>query len=492
MRYYIGVDLGTSAVKLLLMDEKGKTVKIVSKEYPLYMNEEGWSEQNPADWWKGVCEGLKEIASSCDSSCIKAVSFSGQMHGLVILDENDTVLRPAILWNDQRTQKQCDEINGGDSTFVISNTGNIALTGFTAPKLLWVKENEPELFAKIKKIMLPKDYMAYMLSGVHATDYSDAAGMLLLDTEHRVWSKEMLDFIGIKESQMAKLFNSFDVIGIIRKEAAKYLGLSEDTKIVIGGGDQAVGAVGSGTVENNMCSVALGTSGVVFIASDTYKADYGGNVLHSFCHANGKYHLMGVMLSAAGSNKWWTENILQTRDYNEEQREIKDLGKNKVYFLPYLTGERTPHNDPYARGAFVGMSAVTTRAEMTQAVLEGVAFGLRDTLEVVRGLGIEVGRVRINGGGAKSPLWRKIVANIFDCAVETINSEEGPAFGAAILASVGDGVFSSVEEACRAFIQVVDVVEPDRETVCLYNEKYPIFKKLYCDLRDTFRMLNQG
>lgn len=486
--YYIGVDLGTSAVKLLVMDENGETHKIVSKEYPLFLNEEGWAEQNPEDWWTGVKEGLSELTNEIDCCDIKAISFSGQMHGLVVLDENDNVIRPAILWNDQRTQPQCDKINS-DMKNVIDNTGNIALTGFTAPKILWMKENEPELFLKINKIMLPKDYISYKLSGVHATDVSDASGMLLLDVEKKKWSQHMINLIGIKESQLAKVYNSYEVVGTVKADIANELGLTCNTKVVIGGGDQAVGAVGSGTVDNNMCSVALGTSGVVFISSDKYKADYGGNVLHSFCHANGKYHLMGVMLSAAGSNKWWTETILNTKDNSAEQKNITGLGKNKVFFLPYLTGERTPHNNPDARGAFVGMSMITTRSEMTQAVLEGVTFGLRDTLEVVRELGIDIKKVRLNGGGAKSPLWRKILADIFNCSVETINSEEGPAFGAAILACVGDGVFTTVEEACEKLIKVVNVVEPDEEAVKAYNERYKVFTKLYKDLKDTFSLI---
>ncbi len=484
---YIGVDLGTSAVKLLLMKKNGEIVKIVSKEYPLYINNEGWSEQNPSDWWKAVKSGIKELSDSVDVSLIKAISFSGQMHGLVILDEKDNILRNAILWNDQRTQKQCDYLNGLGLDNLIDNTANIALTGFTAPKILWVKENEPEIFNKISKIMLPKDYIAYMLSGVFATDVSDASGMLLLDVKNRKWSKYMMDLLDINENQLPRLFESYEVIGNVSKKAAEETGLSTDVKVVIGGGDQAVGAVGTGTVENNMCSVSLGTSGVVYVASDNFKVKYGKDILHSFCDATGKYHMMGVTLSAAGSNKWWMEEILKTKDNQAEQKNITELGKNKVFFLPYLNGERSPHNDPNAKGAFIGLNMTTSRENMTQAVLEGVAFSLRDSLETVRTLGIDVKKVRLTGGGAKSELWRNIIANIFNTDVEIINCEEGPAFGAAILAMTGDNAFENVEEAAKSLIHVVETISPSVELVELYNKRYEVYKKLYPSLKECFR-----
>jgi xylulokinase len=453
------------------------------------MNDEGWSEQSPEDWWNGVCLGIKELIADTDPAKIKAISFSGQMHGLVTLDDSDQVIRPAILWNDQRTQKQCDTLNGLGIEKLIDHTANIALTGFTAPKILWMKENEPELFSKIDKIMLPKDYIAYMLSGIHATDVSDASGMLLLDVKNRKWSDYMLDILGINQNQLPKLFESYECIGNLTSTAATQTGLTTNTKVVIGGGDQAVGAVGTGTVSNNMCSISLGTSGVVFVASDEFKVKYGKDILHSFCDSTGKYHMMGVTLSAAGSNKWWMEEILNSKDNKQEQANIENLGKNKVFFLPYLSGERSPHNDPKAKGAFIGLSMTTKRHDMTQAVLEGVAFSLRDSLETVRSLGIDVTTVRIIGGGAKSELWRKIIANIFNTRVEIINSEEGPAFGAAILASVGDKKYSSVEQATKALITVKDFVDPDKELVQLYNERYEVYKKLYPSLKDTFSMM---
>jgi len=484
---YIGIDLGTSAAKFLLMKKNGEIVKIVSKEYPLYMNENGWSEQNPADWWNAVKEGIKELTAGTEVSLIKAVSFSGQMHGLVILDENDNILRNAILWNDQRTQKQCDYINGLGLDTIIDNTANIALTGFTAPKILWVKENEPEIFEKISKIMLPKDYIAYMLSGVFATDVSDASGMLLLDVKNRSWSEYMMNLLGINEAQLPKLFESYEAIGNIKPQIAEEIGLNTNVKVVIGGGDQAVGAVGTGTVENNMCSVSLGTSGVVYVASDKFKVKYGKDILHSFCDATGKYHMMGVTLSAAGSNKWWMEEILKTKDNQAEQKNITELGKNKVFFLPYLNGERSPHNDANAKGAFIGLSMTSSREDMTQAVLEGVAFSLRDSLETVRALGIDVKKVRLTGGGAKSELWRNIAANIFNTDVEIINCEEGPAFGAAILAMAGDKAFDSVEEAAKSLIQVKETISPSAELVKLYNERYEVYKKFYPSLKECFK-----
>jgi len=490
--YYIGIDLGTTAVKMLLMDEKANIVRIVSEEYPLDINDAGWSQQNPQDWWTGTVAGLKKLLADIGPDQIRALGFSGQMHGMVLLDENDEVIRPAILWNDQRTTKQCDALNDGvGREKLIDHAANVALTGFTAPKILWVKDNEPENFKRIRKIMLPKDYIAYKLSGVFATDYSDASGMLLLDVAGRDWSPFMMETVGVTKDQLPRLYNSFDAVGTVTKEAAAACGLGTGAKVVIGGGDQAVGAVGTGTVVNNMCSVSLGTSGVVFVASDEFKVDYSSAALHSFCSATGKYHMMGVTLAAAASNEWWMESVLGSKDYDGEQKNIavENLGDNKVFFLPYMTGERTPHNDPYARGAFVGMTTMTTRAEMTQAVMEGVAFSLRDTLEVVRQLGVGVTKSRIIGGGAKSPLWCQMIADVFNVSVEKIKSQEGPALGAAILAAVGDGAYASVEDACGALIESAERFEPDAAKVAKYNEKYKIFRKLYRDLKETYKLL---
>lgn len=486
---YIGVDLGTSSIKLLLMDDLGKIEKIVSKDYPIYYPKTGWSEQNPEDWFKGLMIGLEELLDNQDKSKVEGISFSGQMHGMVILDENDQVIRPAILWNDGRTQAECDYLNMDIGRGVISSyTGNMALTGFTAPKLLWVKNHEMENFKKIHKVMLPKDYLVYKLSGVHSTDVSDASGTLLLDVKNKVWSKEMLDIVGLREEQMPKIHESYEVVGNIDEAIADQLGLNHQLKVIAGGGDQAVAAVGTGTVGHGMCNVSLGTSGVVFVASKDY-SEIDNNSLHVFAHADGKYHYMGVMLSAAASNEWWMGNILGTKDYDKEQEGIKDLGENKVYFLPYLMGERTPHNNPKARGSFIGMTMDTSREDMTQAVLEGVAFALKDSLEIIKASGVSIDRIRINGGGAKSSLWCRIIANVFDVEVDKINSPEGPAFGAAILATVGCGKYATVEEATGKLIQVTETIKQDKDIVSKYDKKYEIFKELYPSLKAIYDKL---
>lgn len=486
---YVGVDLGTSSIKLLLMDEAGEIKSIVTREYPLYFPKPGWSEQNPEDWYTAFVDGMKELTMTCDQSQIEGISFSGQMHGMVILDENDQVIRPAILWNDGRTQAECDYLNHEIGREKISSyTANMALTGFTAPKLLWVRKHEPENFAKIKKVMLPKDYIAYRLSGIHCTDVSDASGMLLLDVKNKCWSEEMLELCGLRKEQMAKLHESYQVVGNMTETAANELGLSTEIKIIAGGGDQAVAAVGTGTVGEGKCNVSLGTSGVVFISSKEFAVD-DRNALHAFAHADGKYHFMGVMLSAAASNKWWMDEILGTKEYGKEQQPITKLGENQVFFLPYLMGERTPHNNPNARGTFIGMTMDTTRADMTQAVLEGVAFALRDSFEITKSLGVSPERIRINGGGAKSPLWCKIIANVLNVKVDKINSEEGPAFGAAILAAVGCGKYPSVEDAAGKLIKVIETTEQDAEIVEKYNQRYEVFKQLYPTLKDIYDVM---
>lgn len=486
---YIGVDLGTSSIKLVLMNEEGKIENIVSREYPLSFPKPGWSEQNPEDWYQAFLEGMDELLANHDKSLVEGISFGGQMHGLVILDKNDHVIRPAILWNDGRTTKECDYLNTTIGREKVSSyTANMALTGFTAPKILWVKENEPENFAKINKIMLPKDYIAYMISGVHCTDVSDASGMLLFDVKNRRWSQEMLSIVGVKEEQLAKVFESYEVVGTLREDVAKKLGLNPSVKVIAGAGDNAAGAVGTGTLEHGMCSISIGTSGTVFIATDEFAVD-DDNAMHSFDHANGKYHFLGCMLSAASANKWWMDDIIRTKEYNKEQENIVNLGENRVFFLPYLMGERTPHNNPNARGTFVGMTMDTTREDMTQAVLEGVTFALRDALEIARSFGVTITRVRLNGGGAKSKLWCEMVANIMNVKVDKINSEEGPGFGAAILAAVGCEKFNSVEEAASKLIKVVSTIEPEEELVRKYEEKYQMFKTIYPALKSVYDVI---
>ena len=484
--YYIGVDLGTSAVKLLLMEESGKIEKIVSREYPLYFPHPGWSEQNPEDWMKEAMEGIKELTSEIDRSQVAGIGCGGQMHGLVTLDEEDHVIRPAILWNDGRTGAETEYLNTVIGKDKLSQyTANIAFAGFTAPKILWMKKNEPENFAKVKKIMLPKDYLAYCMTGSFCTDLSDASGMLLLDVKNRCWSKEMLEICGITEEQLPKLYESWQVVGTLKPEIASELGLSADVKFVAGAGDNAAAAVGTGTVGDGQCNISLGTSGTVFISSKDFGVDE-NNALHSFDHADGRYHLMGCMLSAASCNKWWSEEILHTKDFAKEQEGIVKLGENQVFFLPYLMGERSPHNNPDARAVFFGMSMDTTREEMTQAVLEGVAFGLRDSLEVARSLGIKIERTKICGGGAKSPLWKKIIANVMNLKVDVPAVEEGPSMGGAMLAAVGCGAYPDVETIAEKFVHVVETVEPDPELVAKYEERYQKFKKLYPTMKELF------
>lgn len=485
--YYIGVDLGTSAVKLLLMDEAGRILNVVSKEYPLYFPNPGWSEQKPEDWYDKSIEGMKELIKGFDADKVAGISFGGQMHGLVILDGNDKVIRPAILWNDGRTIQENDYLNnvvGKDK--LSAYTANISFTGFTAPKILWVKNNEPENFAKIRKIMLPKDYLAYRLTGVDCTDYSDASGMLLLDVKNKCWSKEMIEICGIKEEMLPKLFESFEKVGTLKSEIARELGLSDEVIVAAGAGDNAAAAVGTGTVGNGSCNISLGTSGTIFISSDTFGVDE-HNTLHSFAHADGHFHLMGCMLSAASCNKWWMDEIIGTKDYAAEQKNIDKLGKNSVYFLPYLMGERSPHNDSLVRGSFFGLSLDTTRADMTLAVLEGVAFAIRDSFEVAKSLGIKIDRTKICGGGTKSPLWKKIIANVLNIKVDVIAAEEGPALGGAMLAAVASGEYASVKEAADAIVKVVDTVEPDKELVKKYDERYAHFVKLYPAVKGLYR-----
>ena len=476
---YIGIDLGTSAVKLLLMDGEGKIHNIVSKEYPLYFPRPGWSEQKPEDWYTQTMAGLKELIKDADKSRIAGISFGGQMHGLVILDKEDQVIRPAILWNDGRTYEECDYLNNVIGKEKLSAyTANISFTGFTAPKILWVKNKEPENFARIEKIMLPKDYLAYKLTGVHCTDVSDASGMLLFDVKNRCWSREMCEICHVKEEQLATCYESYEVVGTLLPEIADELGLSHDVKVAAGAGDNAAAAVGTGTVGDGMCNISLGTSGSIFISSKNFGVDK-FNALHSFAHADGSYHLMGCMLSAASCNKWWMDEILGTKDYATEQAAIEKLGDNHVYFLPYLMGERSPHNNPNARGTFIGMTMDTTRADMTQAVLEGVAFALRDSLEVAKSLGIQVERTKICGGGAKSPLWKKIIANVLNLKVDVIESEEGPGYGGAMLAAVACGEYASVEEIAAKLVKVVDTVEPDPALAEKYEARYQQFKQIY-------------
>lgn len=476
---YIGIDLGTSAVKLILMNEKGKIYNTVTKEYPLYFPKSGWSEQNPEDWFEKTVDGLKQLTEMYNKKEIAGISFGGQMHGLVILDGNDNIIRPAILWNDGRTGKETEYLNNTVGEEKLSEyTTNIAFAGFTAPKLLWLKENEADNFKRISKIMLPKDYIAYCLSGIFCTDYSDASGTLLLDVKNKRWSKEMLDICSVNENMLPRLFESYEVVGTIKDDIAELLGFDRTVKIIAGAGDNAAAAIGTGTVGDGMCNISLGTSGTIFISENIFR-NTKNHAIHSFAAADGGYHLMGCMLSAASCNKWWMDDILKTDEYFKEQENIVKLGENNVFFLPYLMGERSPHNDPNARAAFIGMSMDTTRTEMTQAVLEGVAFGLRDSLEAAKGMGIKIDRAKICGGGAKSELWRKIIANVLNIEIDVPQIEEGPSYGAAVLAAIGCGEYNTVDEAVKAMTGTADTVIPDREIASKYDEKYNIFRNIY-------------
>ncbi len=488
MALFAGIDLGTSAVKLLLVDEKGKIQNEVTKEYPLSFPRPGWSEQEPGDWWRACTEGLRELLRGFDAAALAGIGCGGQMHGLVALDQNDEVIRPAILWNDGRTGEEVEYLNtviGREKLSAL--TANIAFAGFTAPKLLWMRKHEPENFGRIEKIMLPKDYINFMLTGVHCCDYSDASGMLLLDVQHKCWSKEMLDICGVSEKQMPKLFESFEVVGTLKPDVASSLGLSEAVKVVAGAGDNTAAAVGTGVVGEGGCNLSLGTSGTLFISSKRFGVDP-NNALHAFAHADGGYHLMGCMLSAASCNKWFCEEILHTTDYPGEQEPITEekLGRNRVFFLPYLMGERSPINDVKARGCFVGMSMDTSRADLTQAVLEGVAFAIRDSLEVARSLGLEISRSKLCGGGAKSPLWRRIFANVLGIPLDMVKTEQGPGYGGAMLAMVGCGVFGSVQEEVDALVELAGTTEPDPALRERYEAQYQKFRKIYPAVKSIF------
>ena len=492
--YYIGIDLGTSAMKLLLVDEEGKIRRSVSRDYPLSMPRPGWSEQNPMDWWSACLIGTEELLAGFDRSEVAGIGCGGQMHGLVVLDENDEVIRDAILWNDGRTSDEVDYLNDTIGREVVSGyTANIAFAGFTAPKLLWMRKHEPENFARISKIMLPKDYINYKLTGVHSCDYSDASGMLLLDVRNRKWSSEMLEICSVREDQMPRLFESYEVIGCLRPEIATALSLPEDVKVVAGAGDNAAAAVGTGTVGDGKCNISIGTSGTVFISSDRFGKDM-NNALHSFAHADGHYHLMGCMLSAASCNKWFCDEIIREKDYDAVQSEISAdrLGENEVFFLPYLMGERSPINDTDARGVFLGMSMNTTRADMAQAILEGVAFAIKDNIEVARSVGIKIERSKICGGGARSRLWQTIFSSVLDIPLDIPVTEEGPGYGGAMLAMVGTGLFSDVRECAEALTRIKDTVLPDPGLAAKYEKRYSEFKRIYPSIRSLFREIRRS
>ncbi|MDF2878760.1 MAG: xylulokinase [Clostridia bacterium] len=496
---YLGIDLGTSSVKVIVMDKKGIIVDSASSKYPLSYPKPLWSEQNPKDWWQGTTDAIKRIMAKNKEigDQIEGISFSGQMHGLVLLDEKGDVLRPSILWNDGRTQKQCDYLNDVIGRDKLSEyTGNIALSGFTAPKVMWVKENEPEIFEKIAHILLPKDYIRYCLTGDYKIDASDAAGTLFFDVKNKSWSKEMIDILSIQTEWLPEVYDCYEVTGTVKSDVAKDLGISCAAKVIGGGGDQAVGAVGTGTVASGVVSVALGTSGVVFASVDEYKVDK-ENRLHSFNHANGKFTQMGVMLSAAYSLQWWTEEVnkdIQSENPYQVLREEAakvPAGSEGLLFLPYLTGERTPHADVNATGVFIGLKPSHTRGHMTRAVMEGVGYGLRDSLEILKDMQIPIHEMRITGGGIRNELWVEILASIFNEELNIVEASEGPAYGAGILAAVGCGLFDTVEEACKTLVNVTKTVKPCEADAEKYDKYYQVFRKGYDQLKGIYKELSE-
>ena len=494
MAIFIGIDSSTTATKALLVDETGNVLGLSSAEYPFETPQPLWSEQDPSLWWIATVESIKKLISETgvDAQDIKGIGLTGQMHGLVLLDKNFSVLRPAILWNDQRTGAQCDAIRARmGREKLIQITGNDALTGFTAPKILWVQEQEPEIWERVRHILLPKDYVRFKLTGDLASDRAGGAGTILFDLAKRDWSPEVLNALNIPAEYLPPTFEGTDETGKLTDAVAEELGLPKDTPVFGGGGDQAASAVGTGAVQAGVVSLSLGTSGVVFATTDSPTIEPEGR-LHAFCHSvPGKWHLMGVMLSAAGSLRWHRDTFKPNADYDTLLAPVAEVppGSDGLFFLPYLTGERTPHPDPLARGAFVGLTVRHDFPHLTRAVLEGVSFGLRDSFELMKSAGLEdINQVRVTGGGARSPIWRQILADIFDAEIVTVNTTEGAAYGAALLAATGAGIYDSVEMACDATIQVTGSTKPGKD-VPRYDEIYPLYRDLYPALSPTFNSI---
>lgn len=486
MNSYIGIDLGTSSVKLLLVSADGKILNSAVLDYPVYYPRSGWSEQNPEDWYSRTVEGLTNLLRGQDKKSVKGLSIGGQMHGLVMLDASGQVVRSAILWNDGRTQSQTDYLNNTVGREKLSQyTANIAFAGFTAPKILWVEQNEPDNFKKISKIMLPKDYLVYRLTGVFSTDFSDASGTLLLDVKNKRWSKKMCDICHVNEAWLPALHESYEPVATLNGKIAAALDLSDAVVVAAGAGDNAAAAIGTGAVDDGSCNLSLGTSGTVFISNSTFKPD-NKNTMHSFCHANGAYHFLGCILSAASCNKWWVEDVLKS-DYNTEFSGLeKFIGKNEVFFLPYLMGERCPHNDANARGVFFGLRPDTDRRLMSLAVLEGVAFALKDCCLSALDCAVDIKSAGVCGGGAKNKLWLQIIADVLNIELCLPLIEEGPAYGAAILAMTACGEFESVHSAVAALVKTGGTVSPNPENVKNYLQKYQTYKKLYPALKSLF------
>ena len=493
--YFLGIDTSTTSSKALLIDKNGEVIAVASSPHTLQTPRPLWSEQDPHEWWEAVAVSIKSVLEKAGvgGERIAAVGLTGQMHGLVLLDEAGNVLRPAILWNDQRTQSQCDEIHQtiGKEKF-IQITGNVALTGFTAPKILWVKENEPERFAKAKHVLLPKDYIRYQLTGEYAMDKADGAGTVLFDLKTRDWSDEVLFALEIPPAWMPKTFEGPEFTGYVTNEAASITGLKAGTPVAAGGGDQAAQAVGVGAVEPGIVGLTVGTSGVVFATTPSALIEPDGR-LHAFCHAvPGMWHFMGVMLSAAGSLQWYRDTVAPNTSFDDllQEAEVVPAGSEGLQFLPYLSGERTPHPDPLARSAFVGLTLRHGRAHMTRAVLEGVAFGLKDSFTLIQNAGLgAITQVRASGGGTKGALWRQILASVLDAELVTVNTTEGAAYGAALLAGVGAGAWRDVPSACKASVKIMGSTLPDPAQVQVYQKAYPLYQALYPALKSSFERM---
>lgn len=499
MGYTIGVDIGTSGTKSLLIDPDGNILAEASSAYGVLMPKPLWTEQDPEDWWTATVKTIRSVVkkSRVKAADVKAIGLSGQMHGSVFLDKSGKVIRNALLWNDQRTSAECDEITrlAGGREQLIRMVANPALTGFTAPKILWLRNNEPKRFNRLKHVLLPKDEIRRRLTGELATDASDASGMLLLDVRKRKWSTELLSKLELDKSLLGEVYESEEVTGSLRPEVAEKLGLTTDCKVIGGAGDCAAGAVGNGIVRKGILTASLGTSGVMFVHCDEPQYDKKGR-LHTFCHAvHGKWHMMGVTLSAAGSLQWFVENVckeLATRRGADPYQTINSealavsAGSDGLLFAPYLAGERTPHADANARACFVGLTAAHSRGHMARAVMEGVAMSLRESMDIIRGLGVPVREMRLSGGGAKSNLWKQIFADVMDQSACTINAEQGPAYGVALLAAVGTGQYKNIEEACKATIEVVKKTPPKKSAVRTYNKLFPIYQMIYHNMKESF------
>jgi xylulokinase len=501
MAHLIGMDVGTTGVKTLIVDETGRIVASAVEEYPMYTPRPQWAEQDPADWWQAAIRSVRRVLrdSGVDARELSGLGLTGQMHGMVMLDEQGEVLRPCIMWNDQRTATQCEWIMSavGRERF-LDLTLNPALPGFTAPKIIWTRENEPEVYARAAKVLLPKDYIRYKLTGVYATEVSDASGTVLLDVAQRRWSAEVLEDLGIPMDWMPTCHESIAVTGRVTNEVAELTGLPAGLAVIGGGGDQAASAVGTGVVEPGLVSVTMGTSGVVFAYTDEPSRDPEGR-LHTFCHAvPNKWHVMGVTLSAGGSFRWFRDTLglceknvarlsgVDPYDILTAEASGAPVGCEGLLFLPYLTGERTPYPDPNARGAFVGLTLRHDKRHMVRSVLEGVAYSLRDCIELFRDLAIPIQQVRVVGGGARSQVWRQILADVFGAEIVTINVTDSTAYGAALLAGVGAGAYASVSEACAATIRIVDRIEPKAANQGVYNEYYPVYRSMYRALKPAF------